>query len=203
LIVPLQFAILGLGAGALYGLQALGMVLAYRGSGVINFASGAVGMAGTFMFYELHDEHGWGFAAAVIPSLLFCAAIGVVIQMLVTRPLRRSSGLTKLLATLGVLMTLEGAASLWFQAQTYIVTSSLPQSSVRILGATVGKDRIFIFVIVLVLSGVLYTLYKYSLFGIVTSGVAENPLARKGHLPGRDGISFEIGVPGERLHLDS
>ena len=48
----LRFAILGLGAGAVYGVTALGVVLVYRGSGVLNFAHGAVGMVGAFIFYN-------------------------------------------------------------------------------------------------------------------------------------------------------
>ena len=50
----LQFALLGLGFGALYALAAQGVVLIYRGSGVINFAQGAMGMMGAFVYYTLH-----------------------------------------------------------------------------------------------------------------------------------------------------
>ena len=51
----LRFAILGLGAGAVYGVTALGVVLVYRGSGVLNFAHGAIGMVGAFIFYNTRD----------------------------------------------------------------------------------------------------------------------------------------------------
>ena len=47
-----RFALLGLGAGAVYSLTALGIVLVYRGSGVVNFAQGAIGMVGAFIFYN-------------------------------------------------------------------------------------------------------------------------------------------------------
>ena len=47
----IRFALLGLGAGAVYALAAQGMVLVYRGSGVLNFAHGAIGMVGAFCFY--------------------------------------------------------------------------------------------------------------------------------------------------------
>ena len=52
----LRFAILGLGAGAVYGLTAQGIVLTYRGLGVSNFAHGALGMLGAFVFYTLRDS---------------------------------------------------------------------------------------------------------------------------------------------------
>jgi len=53
----LQYAVLGLGAGAVYGLAALGIVFVYRGSGVINFAAGPIGVVGAFIFY---DQRGSG-----------------------------------------------------------------------------------------------------------------------------------------------
>ena len=52
----LQFAVLGLGAGACYGLAAQGIVLVYRGSGVLNFAHGAIGMIGAFYFYNARES---------------------------------------------------------------------------------------------------------------------------------------------------
>ena len=49
----LLFAILGIATGSLYALSALGIVLTYRASGVINFASGAMGMIAAFLFWQL------------------------------------------------------------------------------------------------------------------------------------------------------
>jgi ABC-type branched-subunit amino acid transport system ATPase component/branched-subunit amino acid ABC-type transport system permease component len=172
--VPIQFALLGLGAGALYGLAALGLVLVYRGSGVINFAQGAVGMIGTFAFYELHDNYHTGFLLAFVPSVLLCAVLGVAIQLLVMRPLRNSSGLVRLLATLGVLTTLQGAASLRYTQQLLVVAPSLPQSPVKIFGAAIGEDRLIILGIVLALMAALGFVYKYTRFGLATAAVAEN-----------------------------
>src|SRR3954469_7068212 len=53
----LRFALLGLGLGALYALTAHGIVLVYRGSGVLNFAHGAIGMAGASVQWELATPH--------------------------------------------------------------------------------------------------------------------------------------------------
>jgi len=55
----LRFVLLGLGIGALYGLTAQGLVLIYRGSGVINLAQGAFAMLGAFLYYESTDSRGW------------------------------------------------------------------------------------------------------------------------------------------------
>ena len=60
----LQFALLGLGAGAAYALLGQGLVLIFRGSGILNLAHGAFAMAGAYVFYELHAVHGHGRASA-------------------------------------------------------------------------------------------------------------------------------------------
>src|SRR5271169_3676564 len=54
-----QFVLLGLGTGAVYALTAQGIVLIYRGSGVLNLAQGALGMLGAFVYYKVGVEQGW------------------------------------------------------------------------------------------------------------------------------------------------
>lgn len=179
--IPLQFALLGLGAGALYGLAALGLVIVYRGSGVINFAHGAIGLYGALCFYELHEQRHLTFFEAAVPALLLCAVIGVLVQLLVMQPIRNSSGLTRLLATLGVMTVLQGLASLRYKAETMVVTESLPHHPVKIFGASVGADRLWLFGIVFVLVVVLGLTYRLTRFGLVTAAAAENPRAT-GHL---------------------
>ena len=53
-----RFALLGLGYAGAYALVALGIVIVYRASGVINFAAGAMGGVGAFVFWELRDNSG-------------------------------------------------------------------------------------------------------------------------------------------------
>ena len=171
----IQFVLLGLGSGALYALAALGMVLIYRASAVINFAQGAVGMAGTYLFWILHDEHNSGFVAAAIPALLLCGIIGLAIQLLVMYPLRKSSPLSRILATLGVLALLEGIVALYYHQQVYVVQSSLPTGVIRIGSLLVGEDRLLILLLVLVLAGLLAIVYRRTRFGLATTAVAESP----------------------------
>jgi sulfate-transporting ATPase len=172
--VALQFALIGLGAGALYGLSALGLVLVYRGSGVINFAHGALGLVGAYLFYELHDVRHWPFAAAFPPALIACGLLGVLIQLGIMRPLRSSSALVRLLATLAVLTTIQGLISLSLTQQVLIVAPSLPGSPVQIGGVAIGEDQLALLAIAVVLTAGLAVVYKRTKFGLATSAVAEN-----------------------------
>ena len=111
-----QFAILGLGAGAAYTLLAQGIVLIYRGSGIVNFAHGAIAMFGAFFcFLTLVEQHGWPVGAAIPVAVLVAALLGVVIQNGILRFMRAAAPLVRLVATLGVLIVLQGLAGqkLW------------------------------------------------------------------------------------------
>ena len=77
----LRFAILGLGAGAVYGVTALGVVLVYRGSGVLNFAHGAVGMVGVFIFYNTRARGGASTWVCWAAALGFGAAFGAAMHV--------------------------------------------------------------------------------------------------------------------------
>ena len=130
--IPLQFGILGLGLGGMYALSALGLVIVYRGSRTINLASGAIGMVGAYIFWELHDQHGMNFFAAAIPALAACAVIGAVSYLLFLRPLRNATPLAHILVTIGLLTSIVAIVGLRFPASEEVVKSSLPITGVRV-----------------------------------------------------------------------
>ena len=75
--------LLGLGAGSLIALSALGLVLMYRSSGVVNFATGAIAMACSFALWDLTRRAGWSAPAGGAVAVLIGAALGVVTYVLV------------------------------------------------------------------------------------------------------------------------
>lgn len=172
-----RFAALGLGAGALYSLAAIGLVLVYRGSGVVNFAQGAMGMVGAYVFFEVRQQHHLPTALAVIVGLLASAALGALFHLLVMRRMQNASTLAKIVATLALLVVLQSVAALRYGNLPKVVPSMLPIGPVKILGAQIGKDRVYIFCIVVALTAVLWAIYRFTKFGVATSAVAENPRA--------------------------
>ena len=123
-----QFALLGLGAGAVYALLGQGIIVIYHGSGVVNFAHGALAMVAAFVFVDLHHENGWAFWPALVVCVVLVASLGAAMHVVVMRPLRRSSPLTRLIATLGLLSVLTGAAGLLYGTQHEFVPPCCPRS---------------------------------------------------------------------------
>jgi ABC-type branched-subunit amino acid transport system ATPase component/branched-subunit amino acid ABC-type transport system permease component len=173
-----RYAVLGLGIGALYALIAVGLVTVYRGSGIVNFAQGAFVMFAGYLDYELTTAAGLNFWPAMIITVAATALLGAVVQLVVLRPMRNSSPLTRVVATLGVLVTLQSAAALHYGYQSIAVASYLPTRSVDILpGVPVGLNDVIIFVIGLVTTAALWAVYRFSPFGRLTAAVAENQRA--------------------------
>jgi ABC-type branched-subunit amino acid transport system ATPase component/ABC-type branched-subunit amino acid transport system permease subunit len=174
----IRFAFLGFGIGALYALASQGLIVIYRGSGVLNFAVGAIGMAGVFLQWDLHIRRGWGYWPSVLAGVTFSALIGAATHLLIMRPLRRSSPLVRVIATLGVLITLQAIAVLRYGSTPRFVVSELPTDIVHIHGTiTTTADRLILLGIAAVLTLALWMLYRFTRFGLATTAVAENERA--------------------------
>jgi ABC-type branched-subunit amino acid transport system ATPase component/branched-subunit amino acid ABC-type transport system permease component len=172
----IQFAFLGFGLSAVYALLAQGIVLIYRGSGVLNFAHGAVALTGAYVYYELH-KRGLPFLPATLGAMVVGAALGVLIHVLIMRPLRDSSPLTRVIATLGVLIIIQAAATLHYSDAVLVVNSPLPQNLMNVGGAAFPEDRIWLLGIAAVLTAALWLLTRFTRAGLATLAVAENESA--------------------------
>ncbi len=108
-------------SGAIYSLLASGLVLTYSTSGVFNFAHGAIAFSTAFLFYELNTGLGWPtWAAAVVAILLFAPLLGVLMDRVIFRSLRRADQSTKIVATVGLLVAIP--AMTLFVTETMINT---------------------------------------------------------------------------------
>jgi ABC-type branched-subunit amino acid transport system ATPase component/branched-subunit amino acid ABC-type transport system permease component len=174
----IRFALLGFGVGALYALASQGLIVIYRGSGVLNFALGAIGLIGAYLEYELTQNHGWAFIPALIVGVAGSAIIGALVHVVIMRPLRHVSPIVRVIATLGVMVTIQAIAVLRYQADPRFVPSALPVHVWKITGTIViSSDRVILLGIAGLLTLGLWLLYHYTRFGLGTSAVAENQRA--------------------------
>ncbi|MDH3755820.1 MAG: branched-chain amino acid ABC transporter permease, partial [Acidimicrobiia bacterium] len=188
----LQFLLLGIGAGAVYAGVGLGLVLAYQGSGVINFAHGGMMMYATYVYDELRDDGdyvfpvvgipdrihlvdgGTSFVVAVVLALLTAAALGLLVHFLVFEPLRSAPLLAKVVASVGIMIMLQAIVVLNFGSQNETVATILPNDGVDIAGARIPQDRLWLAFTVVVITAALEALYRFTRFGVATRAAAEN-----------------------------
>ena len=169
------FALLGLGTGALIAGIGLGVVLTYRGSGVINVATGAMAMAAGYAFYSLKTvTTRRSRCSARSPSRSRWAPRS---SCSCFRPLRTSSPLARLVSSLGVLLTLQAGATLIYGTGSLPAPSVLPRGTVEVTGVAIPADRFWLTGIVIVITILLTVAYRYTRFGLATRAGSENEVS--------------------------
>jgi len=173
----LLFSVLGLGEGALIAALAVSVVVFYRGSGTVNLSMGAIAMVASYAYYSV-DSGSFGFHppwwVALVLVLIFVAILGTVIELCLFWPLRSSSALAKLAASLGLLLLAQACIALIYGNNSLSPTSILPGSTVHLFGSTVPVDRLILTAIVIVLAAVLWAVYRFTQFGLSTRAAAES-----------------------------
>jgi ABC-type branched-subunit amino acid transport system ATPase component/branched-subunit amino acid ABC-type transport system permease component len=170
----LQFGVLALGTGAIYVLLAQGIIVIYRGSGIINFAQGAFAMVGGFLFLELRGSAGWPAVPAILGAAAVTGILGLLVHLGIMRPLRAASALTRTVATLGVLIVLESSAVLVWGGDVHFTSPYLPQDLLSVGDVSIGVDRLWLLGIAAALTLGLWIAARYTLLGLATSAVAES-----------------------------
>ncbi len=172
-----KFALLGLGVGALYAFASQGLIVIFRGTGVLNFSLGATAIAGVYLQWELQYEQGLPFLVAAAAGVALSALLGALTHWVIMRPLqrKRASTLVQVLATLGVLILVQAGVVIRYGSQAHQVDSWLPTNRITLwsdVGITV--DRLILLAIGCVSAALLWMLYRSSQFGLATEAVSEN-----------------------------
>jgi branched-chain amino acid transport system permease protein len=171
------FALLGLGEGALIAALAISVVVFYRGSGTVNLSMGAVAMVASYVNYSF-GAGTFGFTPppwlALVLTLVVIAILGTIIEFGLFWPLRTSSPLAKLAASLGLLLLAQALIAIIYGDSTLSPTSILPGGPVHVFGKVVPEDRLILTAIVVVLAAVLWAVYRFSPFGLATRAAAES-----------------------------
>ncbi|ERM91789.1 branched-chain amino acid ABC transporter permease [Caldanaerobacter subterraneus] len=170
-----QQLISGLATGGLYALTALGLVLIYKTSNVINFAQGEIAMLSTFIAYTAMMSYGMAYWEAFISAILCASILGFIIERFFIRPIQNAPVLSLLIVTLGLMMIINGIAGWAFGFETHGFPSII-KGEVRILGAVISKSNLLTLVVTLVIMGTLFYILKYTSAGIAIRATSENPV---------------------------
>src|SRR5438477_8051536 len=173
------YTVIGLTVGGALSLAALGIVLVYRVTGVLNFANGAMGMFSTFVAWQvIYPLHGpvW---LGVLAAMIFSVGMGLALELLVFRWLVGRPQLVKAVVTIGILLLLQSAASLvWGNTQYHLPINLIPATrAVRIANVPVGYSQLLVMGVAIALSLGLAAFLQMSRFGIAMRAVSDDPVA--------------------------
>jgi branched-chain amino acid transport system permease protein len=174
-----QQVVAGLGDGAIYASLALALVLIYRATHVINFAQGEMGMFSTYIAWALITHHGWSFWPAFFFTLGISFLGGFGIHQTVIRPLQRAGELTVVMATIALLVILNGLASWIWQPDEKVLLSPLSGGTWSVGSIAIPQQSVYDLLVVLACVVVLWALFSFTKLGLALRASAVDPAASR------------------------
>ena len=179
----IQTVIIGLEYGCVYSLIAMGMVLVYRTTGVLNIAHGGIGVLAGFVAWDLDTLRGWPYYPAILVGILVAVAAGLLFERFVVR--RLASPALATVATLALFLLLQGLVFVvpwWGNTWGQVFDSPFRTwKQVSIPGAnySVSWDQIVLFVNVLAFFAGLYFVLRRTRVGLAMRAVSDDATAAR------------------------
>ncbi|WP_292573248.1 branched-chain amino acid ABC transporter permease, partial [Mesorhizobium sp.] len=166
----------GLLSGVMYSLVAIGFVLIYKTSGVLNFAQGALLLFAALTFVSL-VERGVPFALALAVTFAIMVALGIGIERTVLRPLTNKQPITLFMATLGLSYIIEGAAQLIWGTQVHGLELGIEDVPLEVGGVLISQFDIFAAAVAAAMVLLLSLFFRYTRIGLSFRAVADDQFA--------------------------
>ncbi len=171
-----------LSLGCVYALFALGFTLVFGVLGVINLSQGAIFMVGAYAALTAITKLNAPLWAAIVFAFVFSGAVGLLIDRLVLKPLRKRDAphLIPMIATIGLGLAMNSLVQGTFGAENQRFPSEvLPQDSLQIAGVSVTVLELGIILLSFVLMTVLMLTLKKTQLGRALRAIAESPKAAR------------------------
>jgi branched-chain amino acid transport system permease protein len=173
----IQLTLSGVANGAIFALVALGFVLIYKSSDVINFAQGELLMIGSYLIYFTVEQIGLFWPIGVVLAVVMAAVAGVLIEQLVLRPLIGEPVISVIMVTIGLSSLLRAIIGAIWGITPLPEPEFLPSEPVQVFGASVGIDKLWAIGLAILLLIILTIFFRRSSEGIAMRAVADDQQA--------------------------
>ncbi|MEE0776151.1 MAG: branched-chain amino acid ABC transporter permease, partial [Bacillota bacterium] len=148
----IQQIINGLSLGSIFALIALGYTMVYGIIGLINFAHGDILMIGAYIGYAVTTYTSWGFFPALILAMVGCTILGVLIEKIAYKPLRKATRIAALITAIGVSFFLEYTMMYFVGAAKRGYPSNvLSDHAFHLGGVVITVQQLYIIIVTVVL----------------------------------------------------
>ncbi len=171
--VFLQFLFSGITQGSVYALIALGFMVIYNSSEIINFAQGEFVMLGGMLAVSLYAA-GIPLPLAILISVLTVTLFGIVFQHLTVNPLKKASSFSIIMVTIGASIFIRGGAMLIWGKDTFSLPLFLTGAPIMIGGAVIIPHSLVVTGTAIILMALLHLFFKYTLVGQAMRASAVN-----------------------------
>lgn len=186
----LQYIFSGMTNGAVYAVIALGYTMLYNSTGLINFAQGEFVMLGALGMITLWQGMDLPMPVAFALAVGGVSAMGLLLERLAIRPVRKPHPITLIIITIGASILLRGIGMLGWGKDAHSAPAFSQGAPIEVAGATLLPQSIWILGIVLIIVSVLQFFYRGTLTGKAMQACAIN---KRG--------AWLLGIPSERMVL--
>src|SRR4030042_5242652 len=163
----------GLMNGAIYGLVAVGFVLIYKSSSVLNFSQGYMLLLGAYIFWSFRSALRLDLFLSLILTLPTAFLMGILIERLTLRPLIGQHLLSMITVTIFLSLVLEGLVSLFWGTYPLQQVNIFPQGALKLGKTVITTESLFAFGLALAVMMALILFFRYTRLGLAMRGVAE------------------------------
>lgn len=185
-----QQVVSGIAIGCVYALVALGFVLIYKATEVVNFAQGELLMLGAFLAYTLIVLLGLSFWVGGLLAVVLTAVFGFGLERTVVRPIVGQPVFAIVMVTIGIGFVARSAASMipaW-GVDTHGIHTPFANRTVSLAGVVLSQDHVAIVVLTVTLCLALYAFFRYTTLGVAMQATSQNQLA-----------AYYVGIPVKRV----
>ena len=193
----IQQIISGAAIGCVYALVALGFVLVYKTTEVVNFAQGELMMVGAFFAFTFVVLAGLPFWLGALLAVVAMAALGTAVDRVVIRPLVGQPVFALFMVTLGLGIVMRSAAGMvpGWGADTHALPTPFSNQIVSLGRLTISQEHAAIIVSTALLVSLMFAFFRFSRLGIAMQAVQQNQLAASYMgIPGEAGVRADVGA---------
>jgi branched-chain amino acid transport system permease protein len=185
----LQLLISGISQGCVYGLIALGFVLIYKATEMVNFAQGDVMMLGAFIAVSFVNTLGLPFIWGVLATLAVMAAVGALLERLLLRPMIGEPHFAVLMLTIGLGFVLRALAGAIWGNEPRALETPYAGEVLRFGSTVVGYENLVIVLGTTIVCALLFVFFRFTRLGIAMQAASQNQLA-----------AYYVGIPVKRIY---
>jgi branched-chain amino acid transport system permease protein len=173
LLYAAQLVVSGLAVGSLYALAALGFVLIYKATDIMNFAHGEAMMVGGFICYMLVGLN-IPFLWAVVMSAVLTMVLGLITERLVLRPMIGEAQFAVVMVTIGLSIFLRSISGIIFGHDNKVFPSPFSQVAINFEGLVLSHTHLWAMLVSGCMMILFFLFFKYSRSGLAMRGVAND-----------------------------
>ena len=173
----LELIINGAAGGCIYGLIALGFVLIYKATELVNFAQGDILMLGGFVAYSLVTWFGFNYWVAAVCAIILTAGFGFLLDMIIIRRVIGQPQFAVVMLTLGLGFIFRAVAGIAWGYDSVGFVTPFTNKTIHLGGLILGYDSLSIIGGTVLLCAILYVFFSHTRLGIAMQAASQNQLA--------------------------